>query len=71
MASTDLSEKMLARAEADKLPAAHPLRVNAAEFDTATKGFFAEPQIVPVAAFMGAWARARKAWCQYTGEPLL
>lgn len=71
MANTDLAEKMLARANADNLPEAHSLRTNAVEFDTATRGFFAEPRSVTVASFMRAWARARKAWCEYSGESLL
>lgn len=67
----DLAEKMLARADADRLPPDHRLRVRAVEFDRAAKGYFADPQTVPVKPFFGAWARARRAWCDYTGEPLI
>lgn len=40
-------------------------------FDTATAGFYASEQTVNVAQFMGHFARARKAWCAATGEPLV
>jgi hypothetical protein len=69
--ATGLSIQMRARADADGLPPDHDLRTKAVAFDEATRGFYAEPQTVPVAKFMGAWARARRAWCDYTGEPLL
>ena len=68
---TDLSVKMIARADADGLPADHELRVLAGQFDAATDGFYATPQTVTVQGFMGAWARARKAWCAYSGEALV
>jgi hypothetical protein len=70
-AATDLAQKMFALCERDNLPPDHALRVRAEEFDEATKGYVAVPQTVPVAKFMGAWARARRAWCAYTGEPLV
>lgn len=66
---TDLSIKMRARADADSLPADHDLRRLADEFDAATVG--TTPQTVNVMLFMGAWARARRCWCDYSGERLV
>ena len=40
-------------------------------FDEATAGFYASPQTVSVKKFMGAFARARRMWCDQTGEPLV
>lgn len=67
---TDLSEKM--HALADKGHArADELRTKADAFDAATKGFYSDPQTVDVKKFMGAYARARRVWCEITGEPLV
>lgn len=41
------------------------------KFESAAIGFYGEPQTVTVAQFLGAFARARKAWCAYSGEPLV
>jgi hypothetical protein len=40
-------------------------------FDKAHAGFNAEAQTVSVASFMGAWARARRAFCDASGEALI
>ena len=71
MTDTSLSEKMLARANIDGLPADHEMRTRATEFNEATKGFYCEPQICDVKKFMGCWSRARRTWCDYTGESLV
>jgi hypothetical protein len=68
---TDLSEKMIARADADSLPPDHSLRTHAVAFDKAANGFYADPQTVDVKTFVGHWARARRAWCDYSGEELI
>lgn len=68
---TDLATKMLAVANRDNLPQEHILRTLAEDFECAVKGFFGEPKTCDVKKFMGCWARARKAWCEYTGEPLI
>lgn len=68
---TDLAGWMLARADADGLPADHQLRTLAKAFDEATRGYMAEPQTVTVKDFMAAWARADRAWCDYSGEALV
>lgn len=68
---TELGGQMVARAEADNLPADHELRERAEQFESAAAGFFASEQTVSVRQFAGAWARARKAWSRYRGEPLV
>lgn len=68
---TELARKMIDRANADGLPIGHELRTKAMLFENAAKGYWADPQTVPVQSFMGIWARARRAWCNYTGEPLI
>jgi len=62
---------MFARADQDGLPPEHELRTLADSFATAIVGYFATPQTCAVKAFLGRWARARSAWCRYTGEPLI
>lgn len=71
MTNTDLANKMLKLAEIDKLPDSHPIRVRAIELDEATTGFCSDPQTCDVRRFMGCWARARRAWSDYTGEPII
>lgn len=69
--ATGLGASMVARADADGLPDDHALRRLAQAFNEATEGFYGEPQTVDVKTFMGHWTRARRAWCDYTGEPLI
>ena len=59
----NLPDRMRARADADSLPADHPLRVRADELDAADAE---NPR-----QLLGRWARARWAWSDYTGEELL
>jgi hypothetical protein len=61
----DLGQKMIARADKDGLPRDHPLRVTADGFNAANADG------VDARKLLGAWARARRAWCDYTGEPLI
>ena len=68
MADTDLAAAMITRADADGLPDGHDMRSEAAAFDEAAKGFFSLLQTCDVKKFMGCWARARRAWCDYTGN---
>ena len=65
---TDLSDKMRALAAGKDLPHFEEL---AHDFDAAASGFYAEPQVVSEREFLRAWARARRAWCAETGEPLI
>jgi len=67
---TDIAKRMRALADSGHARAAD-LRRLADEFDASANGFFAEPQTVPVKKFMGAWARARRCWCECTGEELI
>ena len=69
--ATDLSNKMLERAERDNLPADHELRIAAHAFATACAGFYGDPQTCPIKTFMGTWARTRKLWCKYSCESLV
>lgn len=47
------------------------LREKADKFEAATNGFYASPQTCTVQQFLGAFARARRLWCDITGEPLV
>jgi short subunit dehydrogenase-like uncharacterized protein len=67
---TALSERMHALADTGHARAAE-LREKADAFDVATAGCFAEPQPHSVAQMVGACARARRLWCDITGEPLV
>jgi hypothetical protein len=67
---TNLSDKMRALADTGH-PRATELREKANEFDKNTAGFYAENQTCDVETFMGSWARARRLWCQCTGDPLV
>jgi hypothetical protein len=69
--NTDLSKKMIARADRDGLTGSHDLRIKAHAFNEAYAGIFSDPPTCTTPKFMGCWARARVAWCNYTGEPLL
>ena len=40
-------------------------------FDEATAGFYGEPQTVSITSFLGSFARARRFWCDVTGESLV
>ena len=71
VADTDLAVKMIARADTDNLPHDHEIRTRAAAFDEAAKGFYSDPQTCDVKRFVGCWARARRTWCDYTGEVLI
>ena len=71
MVDTDLAVAMLARANADGLPDNHDMRTRAVAFDEAAKGFFGEQQTCDLKKFLGCWARARRTWCDYTGEALV
>lgn len=67
---TALSERMHALADKGH-ERADELREKADAFDAATAGYYSDPQTVDVRKFMGAFARARRAWCEITGEPLV
>lgn len=41
------------------------------KFDEASAGFFGSPQTVSVEKFLGVYARTRKMFCAYTGDPLV
>lgn len=65
--ATPLSEKMRALADSGHARAAE-LRAAADEFDAKTA---AGHSLGSAKSMLGAWARARKLWCECTGEPLV
>lgn len=71
MMKTNLAKKMIARANADALPAEHDLRKLALEFENAAKGYYTKPQTVSADSFLGTFARAWKSWSAYSGESFL
>ena len=69
MVETSLANRMRALAEKrDDLP--EGFLAAADKFDAATAGFYASPPTVGVAKFVGSFARARRLWCEATGEEL-
>jgi hypothetical protein len=67
MTLTTLYEEMFEIANRDKLPDDHPVRIKAAELKAVIEG---EEMPTPK-RLLGAWARARRAYCDYTGTPLV
>lgn len=69
----DLPERMIERADADRLPADHRLRVLAKALEAVETAHIQGPgpNEATAKSMLGAWARARRVWCEYTGEPLL
>jgi hypothetical protein len=67
MRHSTLYDEMFEIANRDKLPGDHPMRTRAAELKEVVEG-----KEMPVPKrLLGAWARARKAYCDYTGTPLV
>ena len=60
-----LFERMVERADRDKLPADHELRTLAADLKRVVEKCEGPAVLVPI------WAKARRRWCSYTGEPLI
>jgi hypothetical protein len=67
---TALSQAMHALADTGHARAAE-LREKADAFDEGAAGFYANPQTITVQSFVGRFARARRLWCDITGEPLV
>jgi hypothetical protein len=67
---TNLSQRMrrLAKSRTD-LP--ENWMKTADDFDAATLGFYSVPQTVDTKKFLGCFARARRMWCEATGESLV
>lgn len=70
MSDDSLADKMRKLANEGHARAGE-LREQADAFETAAKGFYAEPKTVNVRRFVGAWAQARRLWCECSGEPLV
>ncbi|WPJ68549.1 hypothetical protein OMDBNIEC_00063 [Salmonella phage STP-SP5] len=66
---TPLATQMIERADRDGLAEDHAMRRTAIALDEFTVKY-AKGQCT-VQKFVGAWARARRCWSNYTGEPLL
>jgi len=67
----NLAEQMRARAKADHLPADHDLYTHASSLEKAYSKYLSDPRTPTVQSMLGAWARARRVWCEYTGFPLI
>lgn len=63
-----LSTKMREVADRDNLPDDHPMRIHAKHWEEATLKL---NQGIEVKKFVGIWARARRIYCEYTGESLV
>jgi hypothetical protein len=62
MNDMSLAAKMIAIADRDGLPADHLMRIRAEELERVN---------LDARSLLGAWARARHVYCDYTGEPLI
>jgi len=67
---TELGRKMRELADTGH-PQAEELREKAAAFDEAANGYYSEEPTVTAPKFLGCFARARRLWCDCTGEPLV
>jgi hypothetical protein len=70
----DLDKRMIQRADKDGLALDHALRVRARELNEALTNLLngePDPDMAKAKRALGCWARARRAWSEYTGEPLL
>lgn len=70
MSGTDLGNRMRFLADSGHERATE-LREKAEALDRAAAGFYAEEQTVTVKGFIGAWVRARRLYCDVTGEALV
>lgn len=66
---TPLAKQMIERADRDGLPEDHAMRRTAQAFDEISVNY-AMGKSTPK-SLLGAWARARRCWCNYTGEPIV
>lgn len=71
MENTDLFEKIIARADKDNLDKNHDLRLKAIAFNEASKIILNSEEAPDFKHFLSTWAKARIAWCKYSGEPLV
>jgi hypothetical protein len=62
-----LYDEMLEITDRDKLPDDHPMRIRATELKEVVEG----KEAPSPKCLLGAWARARRAYCDYTGTPLV
>jgi hypothetical protein len=62
-----LYDAMFEIADRDKLPEDHLMRIKATELKEVVEG----KEMPTPKRLLGAWARARRAYCDYTGTPLV
>jgi hypothetical protein len=62
-----LYDDMFEIADRDKLSDDHPLRIKAVELKEVVEG----KEMPTPKRLLGAWARARRAYCDYTGTSLV
>ena len=70
MSTTPLWDRMRLLAN-NGHPRADELNAKADEFEEKAAGYYADPPTVEAKSFLGAFARARRLWCDITGEPLV
>lgn len=68
---TNLAKRMINKADEDCLPEDHDMRTKAKAFEDAVIGYFSKNQTKTAQQVLGCFARARKCWSDYTGEPLI
>jgi len=66
MTDTNLSERILTRADKDGLAVDHPLRKQALLFSEVVGSKESSAKKI-----LGTWARTRRMWSEYSGEPLI
>jgi len=69
--ANDLASKMRTLASQQEADTAQRLVDLVDKFERAAAGFYSEPQTVSAKSFLGAWARARRVYCEITGEALI
>jgi len=68
---SNLGKLMRARADHDKLPTDHLLRTLADRFDLDLCRYMDQQGKCTAGQFLASWAKARKAWCAYSGEVIV
>ena len=71
MNNKDLPERMVKLADKEAFDALHELRVSARDLSEAFDDYFRDDPKITVGSFLGRYARARRIWCKYSGDPLV
>lgn len=72
---TELGQRVLARADEDCLPVNHELRSLVMKFEQASTDLYsphgpADPKAA-TKSMLGSWTRLKRAWSNYSGDPLI